>query len=161
MRFDRTAGHFELLGNLRVVTALQQQLGNLLLPRPQANRPFLHAPPPISAASDRPLAPPGQKSLSAPPYPSKSHSIRYAMLDAAFREIAERISTINYDFLEGRPAPAQRRQKPCPAGAQIAQKTCESAKNQGQNRTPGRTLRQGHRVRPLKPQADCVIAHVA
>jgi hypothetical protein len=43
----RTPGHFELLGDFSVVAALQQQLGNLLLPRPEANRPFPHAFPPF------------------------------------------------------------------------------------------------------------------
>jgi len=32
VRLDRAPGHFELRGNFRIVTALQQQLGNLLLP---------------------------------------------------------------------------------------------------------------------------------
>ncbi len=42
MRFDRASGHIELHSDLSVVTALQQQIGNLLLPRAQANRLFLH-----------------------------------------------------------------------------------------------------------------------
>jgi hypothetical protein len=42
VRLDRASGHFELRGNFGIVTALQQQLGNLLLPWAQANRLFLH-----------------------------------------------------------------------------------------------------------------------
>ena len=42
MRLDRASGHFELRGNFRIVTALQQQLCNLLFSRAQANRLFLH-----------------------------------------------------------------------------------------------------------------------
>jgi len=42
MRLDRAAGHFELRRNFRIVTALQQQLCNLLFPWAQANRLFLH-----------------------------------------------------------------------------------------------------------------------
>ena len=42
MRLDRAAGHFELCSDFRVVTALQQQFGDLLLPRAQTNRLFLH-----------------------------------------------------------------------------------------------------------------------
>ena len=42
MRFDRASGHIELCGNLGIVTALQQQVGNLLFPRAQANRLLLH-----------------------------------------------------------------------------------------------------------------------
>jgi hypothetical protein len=33
----RSARHFELTGNLGIVTALQEQLDNLLLPRPKPN----------------------------------------------------------------------------------------------------------------------------
>jgi hypothetical protein len=42
MRLDCAPGHLELRSDFRVVTALQQQLGNLLLPWAQANRLFLH-----------------------------------------------------------------------------------------------------------------------
>jgi len=42
VRLDCASGHFELRSNFRIVTALQQQLGNLLLPRAQANGLFLH-----------------------------------------------------------------------------------------------------------------------
>jgi hypothetical protein len=54
MRFHRTAGHFELLGNFCVVAALKQQLGDLLLARAQANRPFLHASPFSADYSNQP-----------------------------------------------------------------------------------------------------------
>jgi hypothetical protein len=42
VRFDRASGHIELRSNFGIVTALQQQIGNLLFPRAQANRLFLH-----------------------------------------------------------------------------------------------------------------------
>jgi hypothetical protein len=42
VRLDRTPSHLELRGNLCVITALQQQFRNLLLPWAQANRLFLH-----------------------------------------------------------------------------------------------------------------------
>jgi hypothetical protein len=42
VRFDGASGHIELRGNFAIVTALQQQIGNLLLPRAQADRLFLH-----------------------------------------------------------------------------------------------------------------------
>jgi hypothetical protein len=40
--FDRAPGHIELRGDFRIVTPLQQQIGNLLLSRAQTNRLFLH-----------------------------------------------------------------------------------------------------------------------
>jgi len=43
MRLHSTASHLELACDLVIVAALQQQLGNLLLPRAQADRAFLHA----------------------------------------------------------------------------------------------------------------------
>lgn len=43
MGLHRTPGHFELFGNLGVVTALQQQIGDLLLPWTQLNRLIFHA----------------------------------------------------------------------------------------------------------------------
>jgi hypothetical protein len=42
---DGAPGHFQLFGNLGVVAALQQQFGNLLLPRSQAKILFPHARP--------------------------------------------------------------------------------------------------------------------
>jgi hypothetical protein len=42
VRLDRASGHMELGSNFRIITALQQQFGNLLLPWAQANRLFLH-----------------------------------------------------------------------------------------------------------------------
>jgi hypothetical protein len=42
VRLDRASGHLELRGNFSIVTALQQQLGDLLFPRAQPNRLFLH-----------------------------------------------------------------------------------------------------------------------
>jgi hypothetical protein len=39
---DRASGHFQLRGNFLIITALQQQLGNLLFPWAQTNRLFLH-----------------------------------------------------------------------------------------------------------------------
>jgi hypothetical protein len=39
---DRAPGHFQLRRNFPIVTALQQQLGNLLFPWAQTNRLFLH-----------------------------------------------------------------------------------------------------------------------
>ena len=38
-----TPGHFQLFGNLRIVTALQQQIGDLLLPLTQPNVLIGHA----------------------------------------------------------------------------------------------------------------------
>jgi hypothetical protein len=46
MGLDGAPGHVELFGNFRVVTALQQQICNLLLPPAKPNRHFLHRPPP-------------------------------------------------------------------------------------------------------------------
>jgi hypothetical protein len=43
VRLYRSPRHFELDGYFRIVTALQQQLGDLLFPRAQANRLLLHA----------------------------------------------------------------------------------------------------------------------
>lgn len=42
MSFHSTARHVELPGNFRVVTALQQQLGDLLFPKAQLDGLFLH-----------------------------------------------------------------------------------------------------------------------
>jgi len=41
-----TARHVELLGDLAVVAALQQQIGDLLFPKAQLDGLFLHATPP-------------------------------------------------------------------------------------------------------------------
>jgi hypothetical protein len=43
MGLDRTPGHLQLFGNLRIVTALQQQIGDLLLPWTQPNGLVCHA----------------------------------------------------------------------------------------------------------------------
>ena len=42
MGFHGTAGHVELFGNLRVVTALEQQFGNLPFPWAQLDELFRH-----------------------------------------------------------------------------------------------------------------------
>jgi len=44
--FHGTAGHVQLFGNFRVVTALEQQLGDLLFPWAQLDKLFLHIYPP-------------------------------------------------------------------------------------------------------------------
>jgi hypothetical protein len=43
MGLDRTPGHFQLFGNFRIVTALQQQIGDLLLPWAQPDGLVCHA----------------------------------------------------------------------------------------------------------------------
>ena len=43
MGFDGTARHFELAGDFLIVTALQQQIGNLLFAWPKANQLVFHA----------------------------------------------------------------------------------------------------------------------
>ena len=43
MGLHRTPGHFQLFGNLGIVTALQQQIGDLLLPWTQPNVLVCHA----------------------------------------------------------------------------------------------------------------------
>jgi len=48
MGLDGAPGHLELFGNFCVVTAFQQQVGDLLLPWTEPNRRFLHRPPPNS-----------------------------------------------------------------------------------------------------------------
>jgi len=47
MGLDGAPGHLELFGNFCVVTAFQQQVGDLLLPWTEPNRRFLHRPPQI------------------------------------------------------------------------------------------------------------------
>jgi hypothetical protein len=42
MGFHGTPGHVELFGNFRIVTALEQQLGDLLFPRAQLDKLFRH-----------------------------------------------------------------------------------------------------------------------
>jgi len=42
MCFHRAPGHLELARNLTIVAALEQQVGNLPLPRTHPNRPFFH-----------------------------------------------------------------------------------------------------------------------
>jgi hypothetical protein len=42
VRLDRAPGHFEFRSDFPVVTALQQQFSDLLFPRAQADRLFLH-----------------------------------------------------------------------------------------------------------------------
>lgn len=43
MRFDCALGYMQIVSDLRVVTALQKQLDNLLLPAPQLARVSFHA----------------------------------------------------------------------------------------------------------------------
>lgn len=52
--FHRAASHLELSCDLVVVTALQQQLSDLLLARTQRNRILLHANSPLSKDDPRP-----------------------------------------------------------------------------------------------------------
>jgi hypothetical protein len=40
--FHSSWRHFELLGDFTIVTALQQQIDNLLIARPNSNSQFLH-----------------------------------------------------------------------------------------------------------------------
>jgi hypothetical protein len=42
VRLHGAPGHFQLSGNFRIVATLQQQFGNLLFPRTQPNRAFVH-----------------------------------------------------------------------------------------------------------------------
>jgi hypothetical protein len=71
---DRTLGHLELMGNLRVVTALEQQFRDLLLTRTQTNKPFLHASFPPFQDHRPPTVPLAQECLPLSPryWPAKN-----------------------------------------------------------------------------------------
>jgi len=55
VRLHRAPGHLELSGNLRIVATLEQQLGNLLFPRTQPNRAFVHSGFPLDLLHSGPI----------------------------------------------------------------------------------------------------------
>jgi hypothetical protein len=78
VRLHRAPGHLELSGNLRIVATLEQQFGNLLFPRTQPNRAFVHSGFPLGLCIQGPIRAVVDRSSMCPKPRAASESLTYS-----------------------------------------------------------------------------------